>query len=213
MNQRNLEQLTQATDTEAATDTILLPHSGLQVPHTRLAVTSLQELKTFDGVAFRANLRLDGRIVGTIEDAGRGGGPMFYPRNSTVFGHNEMDAFAAQCTTRWGLHETEYVLGDLVDEYDTARTVARNAKAGKITCRLMSPMTETSNDMYCTDFATFSQLTPPRNLAASAAALGRGCQRLIATRPRQTWQVWDADAQQWTDLPNSTDETISQLDK
>ncbi len=179
---------------------VLLPHSGLRVPHTRLAVTSLKQLQTSRGVAFTATLRLDGRVVGTIEDQGNGGGPMFEPRHGAGFGHAEFAAFATRCRTSWGGNDVESVLGDLVDEYDTGRIVARNAKAGKLSLRLMSPITEGSADLYCADLATYPSPRVPRT-DAERAALGQSCQRHTATGPGQTWQVWDADTAQWIDLP------------
>lgn len=94
---------------------ILLPHSGLRVPHARLTVTSLKQFEMSRGVAYTATLRLDGTIVGTIENEGCGGETMFQPRPGAGFGYDELNAYAGQCHTVGGWNSTESVLNDLVD--------------------------------------------------------------------------------------------------
>lgn len=83
-------------------ETFTLPHSGLKVPHTGYAVTSYREHKSWDGVAFTATLRLNGKIVGTIDNEGRGGPDTFHPTASTAEGYRDnrdaVEAFAAHCT-------------------------------------------------------------------------------------------------------------------
>lgn len=93
---------------------ITLPHTVLHVPHDRLRVTSLRELPTSNGVAFTANLRLDRKQVGVIEDAGRGGGPLFSPYPDTGFGFTALNAFAAACRHHGEPVSTERLLSDLV---------------------------------------------------------------------------------------------------
>ncbi len=182
---------------------ILLPHSGVRVPHTRLAVTSLKQVQMSRGVAYTATLRLDGRIVGTVENEGCGGETMFQSRPGAGFGYADLDTYAAQCRTVGGATSTESVLNALVDEFDTARLVAKAAKAGRITCRLLSRISVDSPVIYATDHATLKAERAPRT-PAEKAELGRNCHQMTPAQPGQSrWQVWDADAAQWIDLPSS----------
>ena len=51
---------------------VTLVHTpDLQVPHGRLAVSSLHQLQTHNGVAFVADLTLDGQFAGRIENDGK----------------------------------------------------------------------------------------------------------------------------------------------
>src|SRR5205085_764065 len=48
---------------------VTLVHTpDLRLPHHRLAVTALRQLPTFNGVAFVADLAVDGRFAGRIEN-------------------------------------------------------------------------------------------------------------------------------------------------
>src|SRR5947209_17242854 len=65
---------------------VILVHTpDLQVPHGRLAVSSLHQLRTHNGVAFVADLTLDGQFAGRIENDGNGGPTTYYGLNSSPF--------------------------------------------------------------------------------------------------------------------------------
>ncbi|MBG0568223.1 hypothetical protein [Actinoplanes aureus] len=120
--------------------TIHLPHSGLTAPDTRYTVTSYKEHQTYDGVTFTATLRHNGKIIGRIENDGRGGPDIFSP--NTAGGMREqrdaLEAFAARCTDARGVTpDVELLLGDLVTEYQTSRAIARAAKRGNTLLRLL----------------------------------------------------------------------------
>lgn len=52
----------------------LLPATLVPAPDRDWKVSSVDSLQTSNGVAFVAKLRLDGKLVGTIENQGNGGG-------------------------------------------------------------------------------------------------------------------------------------------
>ena len=63
-----------------------LPHSGLTVPHDAYTVTAYTERKTHDGVAFTGTLRLNGKIIGTVENDGVGGPDTFHSNDALTRG-------------------------------------------------------------------------------------------------------------------------------
>lgn len=178
---------------------IALPHTGLRVPHTDLAVTSLRHMPTPRGLAYTATLRLSGSIVGTVEDAGSGGGPIFRPRNTATFGYDEINTYAAQCQTSWGNASTESVLGDLVEEYNTQRTINRHRNSGHLVCRRMQPITTGVTALVQRDLVTITYGPAPRS-SAERTALARFCADLTGEDPGDLWQAWNPTEQRWTDL-------------
>ncbi len=99
---------------------VTLVHTpGLRLPHGRLAVTSLQQMPTHNGVAFVADLALDGRFVGRIENEGNGGGTAYYGLNSSRFNWRDLHEFVAGCRHDNGEPVLEeWVLDALVDFTD-----------------------------------------------------------------------------------------------
>jgi hypothetical protein len=170
---------------------IVLPHTGLHVPHTRLRVSSLKRLRTPDGEAFTATLRLDGRIVGHIHNDGNGGATT-WTTTGTGFSWRDLDAYVAACRTDAGTATLEeHILDDLVEEYSSTRTVAKADRAGHTAlrlCQLINGVTFTVGE------ATATRVTTPEHR-----------QRLIADLAAKSpaaadewWQIWNGTA--WEDL-------------
>lgn len=186
-------------------ETFTLPHSGLKVPHTGYAVTSYREHKSWDGVAFTATLRLNGKIVGTIDNEGRGGPDTFHPTASTAEGYRDnrdaVQAFAAHCIRNGEPTDLEWVLGDLVTEYENTRDIKKAAKAGNVLLRMMEdwrgddeqPMRMPSAETY---FAI------PAAEAADRAKLARRIAKTADMVPHDLawWQLWDAETNEWVDI-------------
>lgn len=124
--------------------TVTLPATGREIPAelARFAVTSLKQMGTYDGVAVNATLRHDGKIVGTLEDDGRGGGTYLRPR--TVEGRAAWEA-AVAATPDWTEDHGDFTLTYtdasakaegiaewLIAEYEEARWLNREAKKGTV---------------------------------------------------------------------------------
>jgi hypothetical protein len=121
---------------------VVLPHTGISVPHTRLTLRNLRSIPTSDGEAYSAELLLDGRPVGVIENTGTGGPTTWLPLDRNGFGHTQMHGFVAACRDEHGgpIAE-EFVLAELFEETRTARDVTRYLKAGKAVVRTVSAIT------------------------------------------------------------------------
>jgi hypothetical protein len=170
---------------------IVLPHTGLRMPHTRLTVTSKKTLPTPDGEAFTATLRLDGRIVGHIHNDGWGG-PTTWTPTGAGFSWRDLDAFSTECRTQSGTAPMEEtVLDDLVEEYATARRVAKHDRAGRTALRLCQLV---DGNIYSAAEAAATRVT-------TAAHRQRLIGELAAALPAdedQWWQLWTGHA--WDDL-------------
>jgi hypothetical protein len=126
------------TAPDAEVTTIRLPHTGLRVPDRSLSVTALKQLQTSGGVAYTANLRVNSRIVGLIENHGTGGMTSFYAGAWRVFGETHLDEYATHCRTEeGGPVTTENLLDQLIDEYDWARKVVDARRKRLVLLRLM----------------------------------------------------------------------------
>jgi hypothetical protein len=146
MNDRNSLPAAEATAPgeagPGAAQPVVLPHTGISVPHTRLTLRKLRSIPTSDGEAYTAELLLDGRPVGTIENTGTGGPTMWHPLDRGVFGPEQMGAFVAACRDEHGQPiAEEFVLAELFEETRTARDVARYVKAGKAVVRTVAAIT------------------------------------------------------------------------
>lgn len=121
---------------------VVLPHTGISVPHTRLTLRKLRSIPTSDGEAYTAELLLDGRAVGVIENTGTGGPTTWLPLDRDIFGHAQMHAFVAACRDEHGQPiAEEFVLAELFEETRTARDVTRYLKAGKVVVRTVAAIT------------------------------------------------------------------------
>jgi hypothetical protein len=121
---------------------VLLPHTRMRVPHTRLTLRKLRTMPTSDGEAYTAELVLDGSPVGTIENTGVGGATTWFPHDRQVFGWAQMEAFVAACRDEHGEPMAEeFVLAELFEETHTARDVARLVRAGRTPVRTFAAIT------------------------------------------------------------------------
>ncbi|MFI9643544.1 hypothetical protein ACIG87_26415 [Micromonospora sp. NPDC051925] len=102
---------------------IPLVHSRLHVPHHRLAVTSLTESTTHDGV-FTATLCLDGAPVGVIDNYLGEGQTRLRHHDPVRFSAGDLRDFVAGCRFQRQPTDTETVLDRLVAEYELATQIA-----------------------------------------------------------------------------------------
>jgi hypothetical protein len=166
---------------------------GLRLPHARLTVTSLHQMPTYDGMAFVADLALDGRFVGSIQNEGNGGGTAYFTLTSSQFNQQDLSEFAAACRRDDGLPvEPEWILDTLVNEYDLARQVTAATAAGATVARLLD------EDGLMLDLQDIKPrpVTPAEQAAVTARLAARAAQ----FRWAGTWQLWDGTA--WRDLRN-----------
>lgn len=205
-----------STDTTPGADvtTVRLPHTGLQVPDRSLSVSRYRAQETSHGVAFTANLRVNNRVVGLIENTGHGGMTTFSPHDFRTFGQRELEAYAAQCRTQEGEVVTgENLIDELVTENDFAFEVAAARRMGRTVLRLMAyPLA--GEDERVAGF-------PPRPQQIIDGAIPRSdAQWAETTRDVQVkfpppahswWQAWTG--QQWRDVttrPAGTDPNLYQ---
>jgi hypothetical protein len=179
-----------------------LPHSGLTVPHDGYTVTAYKELKTHDGVAFTATLRLNGKIIGTIENEGMGGPDTFHANDALTYGRQTaaLETFAAQCIDAEGsVPDVEDLLGDLVTEYQTGRDIARAAKRGNTLLRLLQDHEDDNGPLGWASETDLLEI--PLTTATNRGKLRVGllCHTRLTPPPFGWWQVWAAD-KGWTDI-------------
>lgn len=185
------------------TTPVRLPHSGLVVPHTGYTVASFRGHETHDGVAYVATLRLNRKIIGRIENEGRGGPDTFYP--STAGNYRQqvraMEAFAALCTdARGGTPPMEAVLSDLVAEYETTRDIARAARRGNVLMRMMRDHELGDGPMGWPSPGVWTEAPPA--LAADHDKLRASLLEDPELAPDDLawWQIWNADTSTWVDV-------------
>jgi len=169
----------------------------LTVPHDRLRVTSLARMPTHNGVAFTADLTLDGRYVGTIANNGTGGSTAYRTRASSPFNRRHLQQFVAGSRRRGQPATTGEVLQALVDEFDMNRAVQRAHRDGTALVRLL--------DSHGHPLAV---LVTAAALAADRATLVRWLTTHHADPNGAQWVIWSGTG--WRHLariPNSTNPT------
>ncbi|GAA1110006.1 MULTISPECIES: hypothetical protein [Nocardiopsis] len=111
-----------------------LPHTGMQVPDTRIRVTSLKEVDLGTGIAWSAVVRAGKTKLGTVSNSGRGGPTDF--NATTDAAQRRTAAFVAACRDRDGAPmDTENVMETLTEEYEWARDIAKAEKKGRYVVR------------------------------------------------------------------------------
>ncbi|MGI5185470.1 hypothetical protein ACQEVZ_55430 [Dactylosporangium sp. CA-152071] len=180
---------------------VMLTHSPMRAPHDRLTVTAVRYLETHGGVAYTADVTLDGLPAGTIENAGHGGATMFRPRGNR-FGWRDLEQFVAGCRWQGMPADEEQVVQALVNEHEIGDATAAADALGRRLIRLL--------DDHANIAATFTT----ERIPASVAARHAWAARLTATEgPHHPylavfrWQFWTG--RHWTDLalPISTAHT------
>jgi len=168
----------------------------LTVPHDRLRVTSLAHMPTHDGIAFTAELAMDGQYVGTIENHGIGGSTHYRALNSSPFNGRHLAAFAAGSRRRGAPVSTEDVLLALIMEFEEAQVLATATGAGRSPLRLMAPAGDgehLANVYYAAHHTTAGNLTTARQRAGLVAALAS-----TPVDDGRWWQLWTGE--RWEDL-------------
>jgi len=110
----------------------------LRLPHDRVRVTSLHQLPTHDGVAYTAELALDGQFVGTIENDGNGGATTYHAVNSSAFNWRHLREFVHGSRRAGQSVCEETVLEALVTEYDTDCLIDAANAVGRTVLREMA---------------------------------------------------------------------------
>lgn len=160
---------------------VILPHTGLRVPHDRLRVTDLRQMPTRNGVAFTATAAFDGVTVGTITNDGNGGATEPYVAHP-LFGWRELAGYVAASRRNGAPAAEEQVLDALVEEYDTAAHVRAATTAGSTAVRLRD------DDGNTLDLRTV-QPVPPRTPDA-VADLTRHLTEAFPNPYGTQWQIW-----------------------
>ncbi|MFD3890823.1 hypothetical protein [Streptomyces microflavus] len=105
---------------------IRLPHTGLQVPHTRYHLANFQQMEMTCGIAYNASVYEGERIVGVIENKGNGGGTWFNP--ATYEDNRAVHEFVTACRVDdQTLYDGE-ALDHLITEHETAQEIAKCAR-------------------------------------------------------------------------------------
>lgn len=97
-----------------------LPHTRLQVPASYPQVTALSELPTAHGLVWVASVEMDGLHVGTFENDGNGTATEFVPYDTSAYGSQQFEAFAAACLRDGSGVSPEQAMELLVEEFDTS---------------------------------------------------------------------------------------------
>ncbi|MEV4212608.1 hypothetical protein [Micromonospora sp. NPDC049662] len=178
------------------TGPIVLPHTGITVPHTRLTLRKLQAMNTSDGEAYTAELLWDGKPAGSIENSGQGGATFWYPFDLDVLNRAQMDAFVAACRDEHDKPmDEEFVLAWLFEETRTARDVARFARAGELPVRTLAAITSGDDEVVDTFANAYYGVrgASPDDRADVAARMWRKCPDAHAI------EVWTGE--RWESLP------------
>lgn len=129
------------TTADTATVTRSLPATGVTVPaEPVLVLTAVRKWRAIDGEGFVATVRVGdakGRVLGTIEQEGHGGGTWLRPADAR--GRVEFDAYVEACKTanpeHFGFTADETVCNDLFEEHDLAKRLTAARKRGTTALR------------------------------------------------------------------------------
>jgi len=142
-----------------------------------MAVSLLRQMPTHNGVAFVAELTIDGRYAGPIENDGNGGATEYFGLNCSPFTCHDLHEYVQACRHRGQPVSEERVLQALVDEYDVGQRAKDAAAAGATLVRLLN------DHGYTLDIHT---VRPAPTRAADRAAIARS-----ASYPTgRLWQIW-----------------------
>ncbi len=175
----------------------LIHTPDLRIPHDRVAVSSLQQMPTHNGVAFVADLTLDGRFAGRIENDGNGGPTTYFALNSSPFNWRHLYEYVHACRYRGQPVSEEFVLDALVDEVDLGQQVRAAAAARTTLVRLLD------EHGYTLDIQAVrpAPATPSEWPGIVGPLTGRP-PRYPAGR---LWQIWDGTCwQHLTDVDPAT---------
>jgi len=184
---------------------VMLVHTPhLRVPHDRVTVTGLQQIATHNGVAFTAELALDGQYAGTIENDGNGGPTTYFGLNSSAFNWRHLHDYVQASRYRGQPVSEEFILNALVDEYDFGRQITDATKAGATLVRLLD------EHGYTLDIQT---ARPAPATPAERAAIARQLTAQPARDPAgRMWQIWAGTAWQHLTIVPTAPTTATHAD-
>ncbi|MEU6618567.1 hypothetical protein [Streptomyces parvus] len=170
---------------------IRLPHTGLQVPHTRYHLADFQQMEMTCGIAYNASVYEGERMVGVIENKGNGGGTWFNP--ATYDDSRAVHEFVTACRVDdQTLYDGE-ALDHLITEHETALQVAKCARQRETLVR------GSDADGLPAVSLVFGTL-PARLKSPHSPVLSLIVRQLKASDPDVTaWEFWTGDA--WEPLP------------
>lgn len=192
----------------ATAELTALPHSGLRVPDTNVKVTALKGNLTTNGYAFTANLKRGAKLVGSVQNEGRGGGTWFYPAGAVNGGwnRNEFDEFVKACRDKAGNPvDAEKVLDDLVEECESPKNIAKLARKGLVAVRKVETADIYNGTMeFLGEVFGIGSAGDDLTAAAVDPAWRNGAVRTIshgdlAPGPKDRLEVWTGTA--WEKLP------------
>ena len=182
---------------------VVLPHTGLRAPHTRLTVRDLRHRPAGARVAYEAVLYLDELPVGKVTNP-NGTDTWFEPHAGTLFGAADLDAFVALCRDEDGDEVTvDDVLNALIDEQETAASVAAWLAKHRTPVRLLMPI----KPLGC-GHGHVKGLPAGIGAPADPEWWGAIVRRLHRQRPlaeAEVFQIWTGTA--WQALPSIADVT------
>lgn len=172
---------------------VRLPHTGLRVPDLSLSLNRFRQHRTSGGVAFSANLRVDNRIVGLIENLGDGGGTWLRADDWRAYGEDQLAAYAARCRSEHGDPITaEDLLDTLVDEHDWASQIRAARRRGLMVLRLMG------RPPSAADVSSYPQDITRVDAQAPWALVVRRMPLIMPPGPHGWWQAWTDE--HWRDV-------------
>ena len=175
-------------------ETVTLPHTGLQVPTEHPRVVSLSVTGTGSREVITARVRLADRDIGTIGTKGAGGALLYRPA-VPAFGYDWLNAFAAICQQDGRPVSTERVLNLLVEEHEVADHLLRALADDQTLARYII--------FGYTDHVVAVELTVPlrdHDLTGLASDLAE-----IAEEDGGRWQIWTGTAWQQLPVPETTE--------
>jgi hypothetical protein len=155
-------------------------------------VTAVRYLETYHGVAYAADVALDGRPVGTFDNAGHGGATMFHS-SSDRFGWRDLEQFVAACRWQGTPPEEEQVVQALLNEHEIGGAITAAEALGQHVIRLY--------DDHGNTVATYTSEQIPAGFAAREAWAAQLTATEGPNHPYLTvfrWQFWTG--RHWADL-------------
>ena len=187
------------TNTNGAS--VRLAHTGLRVPDRSLSLSAYKEMATSGGVAFTANLRVDKRTVGLVENEGHGGGTWLRAYDPRVFGDQHLAEYAGRCRTEEGATlSVENLLDELVDEHDWTRKVTAAQRRQQVQLRLMDHTTDIDGKRS-PDFQPYPHAAIRCTMPSSPQRWDRLAKALLRSDPpgpHGWWQRWTGE--RWQDV-------------
>jgi hypothetical protein len=176
---------------------VVLPHTGLRVPHTRLTAGLARHRVVGERVGYDAVLYFDGEPVGLITNP-HGNMTLFNPTQTGPINNADLIRFAARChDERGGPVTDEAVLDLLIQEREAADTVEWWLARSRTPVRVLMPIKPLGNGHGHVKGLPVGVKAPadPEWWGAIVRALHH--KRPLAEG--EIFQVWTGNA--WEDLP------------